>query len=245
MRAERRARSARSHALVAPLGDVRIGEQRRHCATVRTSVEQRSGRPSSTAVPPICERCVEHDHVEVDRDRDGAADPGARAERDVHRAEDLLVLEHVAGQRRAVVGSDPELGEVASRARRGRAGSSRYSGPRPDSAATIRPFSTVSRAGSSLRPSGARLEATIVPSPLSGAMKPSPAGRLPNAPGAVRSPSSATPARPVRVECEVRCRAGRSRGPRRPSASSSATARDAPRHQRRSRPPSRVRACPR
>ena len=56
---------------------------------------------------------LEHDDVLVDRDRDGAADPGARAERDVRRAEDLLVLERVAGQRRAVVRADAELGEVA------------------------------------------------------------------------------------------------------------------------------------
>ena len=37
-----------------------------------------------------------------------------------------------------------------------------------------------------------------VPSPLSGATKPSPQGRLPKEPGAVRSPSSAMPWRPVR-----------------------------------------------
>src|SRR5439155_15904491 len=46
--------------------------------------------------------------------RDGAADPGARPEGDVDGAEDLLVLEHVAGERGALVGADPQLGEVGS-----------------------------------------------------------------------------------------------------------------------------------
>ena len=53
------------------------------------------------------------DHaVEVNRDLDGAADRGRGAEGDVRGAEDLLVLEDVAGQRRLFVGADPELGDV-------------------------------------------------------------------------------------------------------------------------------------
>ena len=72
---------------------------------------------------------------------------------------------------------------------------SRYSGPSPPSAAVIRPADTVNVAGS-LSPSGARLVATSCPSPLSGAMNPSPQGRLPKAPRRVRSPSSAMPSRP-------------------------------------------------
>ena len=50
----------------------------------------------------------------MDRDRDRAADARAGAEGDVDRAEDLLVLEDVAGQLRAVVGPDAELGQVGA-----------------------------------------------------------------------------------------------------------------------------------
>ena len=57
---------------------------------------------------------VEDDHIEMDRNRDGAADPGARAERDVDRAEDLFVLEHVARQPRPIVRADAELGQVGA-----------------------------------------------------------------------------------------------------------------------------------
>src|ERR1035437_5172160 len=53
----------------------------------------------------------------------------------------------------------------------------RYSGPRPPSAATIRPPCTVNVAGCSDRPNGAREAATILPSPPAGALKPSPQGR--------------------------------------------------------------------
>src|ERR1019366_84358 len=74
----------------------------------------------------------------------------------------------------------------------------RYSGPRPPSAATIRPPCTVNVAGCSDRPNRAREAATILPSPPAGAMKPSPQGRFPNAPAAVRSPSSDRPVRPPR-----------------------------------------------
>ena len=69
-------------------------------------------------------------------------------------------------------------------------------GPSPPSAATIRPWATVSLAGSTLIPSGATLDATTVPSPYAGAMNPSPQGRFPNAPGAPSSPSSEIPGRP-------------------------------------------------
>ena len=46
--------------------------------------------------------------------RDRAADARAGAEGDVDGAEDLLVLEDVAGQPRAVVGADAELGQVGA-----------------------------------------------------------------------------------------------------------------------------------
>src|SRR3954447_18526971 len=68
------------------------------------------------------------------------------------------------------------------------------------SVASVRcPFVSVSFAGWPLaRPIAAMERAYIVPVPFAGAMNPSPHGRLPKAPGAVRSPSSAMPWRPVR-----------------------------------------------
>src|SRR5579872_4958634 len=60
------------------------------------------------------ERGVEHHRVQVDRDGYLAADRRAGTERDVHRAEDLLVLEDVPGKGRAVVGAHPELRQVPS-----------------------------------------------------------------------------------------------------------------------------------
>src|SRR6201996_7581602 len=58
-------------------------------------------------------RFLDHD-VEVDRDLDRAADPRRGAEGDVRGAEDLLVLEDVAGEDRLFVGADPELGDVGA-----------------------------------------------------------------------------------------------------------------------------------
>ena len=127
------------------------------------------------------------------------ADAGAGAEGDVDRAEDLLVLEHVARQLRAIVGADAELGEVASRARRARPAARGTRGPSPRVAAAIRPFSTVRIAGSLLRPSGARLEATIVPV----------AAERGDEPLAAREVSERAPARSGRRR--RRCPAGRSR----------------------------------
>src|SRR3954447_16982230 len=68
------------------------------------------------------------------------------------------------------------------------------------SVASVRwPFVSVSFAGWPLvRPIAAIERANIVPLPFAGAMKPSPHGRLPNAPGAVRRPPSAMPWRPLR-----------------------------------------------
>src|SRR3954447_4847769 len=68
------------------------------------------------------------------------------------------------------------------------------------SVASVRwPFVSVSFAGWPVaRPIAAIERAYIVPVPFAGAMNPSPHGRLPNAPGAVRSPSSAMPWRPLR-----------------------------------------------
>ncbi len=129
----------------------------------------------------------------------GAADPRRGAEGDVRGAEDLLVLEDVAGEDRLLVGADPELGDVgavgavrrsavpsAGRPRR----RSRRSGGRPRS---------VRWTGDSTRPIAAiEPSTTSVPSavPSTGAMKPSPQGRLPKAPLAVSSPASTIPSRP-------------------------------------------------
>ena len=60
------------------------------------------------------DRRLEDDAVEVDRDLDRAADRRRGAEGDVGGAEDLLVLEDVAGQDRLFVGADPELGDVGA-----------------------------------------------------------------------------------------------------------------------------------
>src|SRR4029079_4506492 len=61
------------------------------------------------------ERRLGDDAVEVDRHGDRAADRDARAERDVDAPEDLLVLEDVAREGRAIVRPDPELGAVGAR----------------------------------------------------------------------------------------------------------------------------------
>src|SRR6476659_1535815 len=61
------------------------------------------------------ERRLGDDAVEVDRHGDRAADRDARAEGNVHAPEDLLVLEDVAREGRAIVRPDPELGELGTR----------------------------------------------------------------------------------------------------------------------------------
>src|SRR6478672_10822244 len=55
---------------------------------------------------------LEDDAVEVDWDLDRATDRRRSAEGDVRGAEDLLVLEDVAGQDCLFVGADPQLGDV-------------------------------------------------------------------------------------------------------------------------------------
>ena len=67
---------------------------------------------SSTAIATDLERRLEDQAVQVHGNGDGPADARARPEGDVDGAEDLLVLEDVAGQLRALVGADPELGDV-------------------------------------------------------------------------------------------------------------------------------------
>ena len=76
---------------------------------------QTSSSPPLTIVSPsISTVGSSDDAVEVDRDLDGAADRRRGAEGDVAGAEDLLVLEDVAGQDRLFVGADPELGDVGA-----------------------------------------------------------------------------------------------------------------------------------
>ena len=136
--------------------------------------------------------------------RDRAADARAGAEGDVDGAEDLLVLEDVAGQPRALVGADAELGEVGAllAGAREQLVEALALGP-----GGLRRGGRPRRSGAPGGPGRGRCEAServaTVPSPPAGAMKPSPHGRLPNAPGAVRSPSSAMPSRPREVEAQV------------------------------------------
>src|SRR3954451_16857436 len=54
------------------------------------------------------DRRIEDDAVDVDGHLDGAADRGRGTEGDVTGAEDLLVLEDVAGQQGLFAGADPE-----------------------------------------------------------------------------------------------------------------------------------------
>ena len=150
---------------------------------------------SSTRVPADIERRFGDHDVEMDRHRHGAADAGAGTKRDVDGAEDLLVLEHVAGERGAVVGADAELGEV---------GPGLAVDPQPLEVLGTDPALGLDEPPARDRQRYRRVaqterrqaRATTVPSPPSGAMNASPQGRLPNAPFAVRSPSSAIPARP-------------------------------------------------
>ena len=101
-------------------------------------------------------------------------------------AEDLLVLEHVAGQLRLLVGADPELGDVGAvlAVRRAAAPAARALARR--SPPTRWPPSTVSSTGSrdpaDRRRSCRRRPACPRRVPSIGAMNPSPQGRLPNAP---------------------------------------------------------------
>ena len=99
------------------------------------------------------------------------------------RAEDLLVLEDVAGQHRLLVGADAELGDVgAVLAVRGEqlheAPSPGRRGPR--SGGRPRPSARPARRPGRRRRSSRRRPACPLPS--TGAMKPSPQGRLPKAP---------------------------------------------------------------
>ena len=211
--------------------------------TARSVVTPRATRRPGVedGVPPDVERRVEHDDVEVDRDGDGPADPGARSERHVHGAEDLLVLEHVAGQGRAVVRADAQLGEVHPGVA---VGAQRVEQPLALRAGRLRqpPVADGEPRGLGRQPDRRERGGDTVPSPPAGAMKPSPQGRLPKAPGAERSPSSEMPSRPRRSSRrseprgQVRCASSASleqlaRPPRCAPAA------------RRSRPPSRARAC--
>ncbi len=136
--------------------------------------------------------CLADDRIEVNRNRHRPADRGARPEGHMDRAEDLLVLEDVSREPGLIVRPDAQLGEFVPSSPLG-AEPPAVLRPEPPAAATILPPSRVNTAGSSDGPSGGRLAATIRPSPRRCAMNASPHGRLPNAPGAVSSPSSAMP----------------------------------------------------
>ena len=165
--------------VVAPLGDVGDGEQHGRSA---------HSDPAAGVEHAACRRrraSARDDDVEVDRDGDGPADAGARAERDVDGAEDLLVLEHVAGERRAVVRADAELGEVAAlRAVRVERARGSVGARRPFAASAPSRDLEAQRLGLRGRVERGSSAATIVPSPPAGAMKPSPHGQVAEGAGA-------------------------------------------------------------
>ena len=191
------------------------------------------------------ERRVLDQAVEVDGHRDRAADAGARAERDVDRAEHLLVLEDVAGQRRALVRADAELGEV--RARSGRRASSSAAQRAPHSPLGVGEPAVLDGQPDGLvrRGRGSRASRRRA-SPRRRAARRSPrrtAGSRTRR-RARRSPSSAIPSRPVRSSAksvprgQVTCASSA-------PVSSSATARLRAAIRSGSRTPSAARACPR
>ena len=188
---------------VAALGDVGDREQRQlhqelPAADERLAVDADIG--------------VDDDAIEMDRDLDLSADPGRGAEGDMGRAEDLLVLEDLAGEDRLLVGADAELGDVGAV---GAVGAEQLQKLPARLAARLsqvplprRPAST----GSESLPIPAIEPATTrVPSPVpsTGAMNPSPQGRLPNAPGSVSSPASGIALRGPRSPGAGRCPGGR------------------------------------
>ena len=160
---------------VAALGDVGDGEQQRH--QIRRAARRRA---------PACRRSssvgVEDHAVEVDRHLTVPPIAGAGAEGDVRGAEDLLVLEDVAGQRRLFVGADAELGEVACPSSPC-ASAVRQARRRPLVASARWPPRTVSAAARRLQAAAASSRRRrACPRRPTGAMKPSPQGRLPKAP---------------------------------------------------------------
>ena len=170
---------------------------------------------------------------------------GVVAERDVRGAEHLLVGDDAARDARALVRADAELGDdvgALAGLRDRRARRRRPSGrPRRRRCGRAR---TSAGSGSSTSPSPASaIERSITHTPsapvASGAMKTSPAGRFPNAPGWSSTPSSSFHSRPVTSNVQsvppgvvTRTRAAARRAARRGCAVSS--------RRRRSRPPSRA-----
>ena len=149
-----RRRSRRARAASRP--SETLGTASRRPAAL-TAPGARRRAPSSAAE---LQRRVEHDDVQVDGHRDGAADPGAGAEGDVDRAEDLLVLEHVAGQRGALVGADAELGQVGPELAGGLE-QVREEAPSPGPAGRDeRPSPTLRRTGRSASPNEPASDAT-------------------------------------------------------------------------------------
>ena len=92
----------------------RRGPRRRWGPRAGRHAQTSSSPPRDERLAVDLDRRLEDDDVEVDRDLDRAADRGRGAEGDVGGAEDLLVLEDVAGQDRLFVGADAELGDVGA-----------------------------------------------------------------------------------------------------------------------------------
>ena len=176
--------------------------------TFGTAREQRRWSPARSLehVPAGVERRrpstvgagVQDDHVEVDRNRHRPADPGACAERDVDGAEDLLVLERVARQPRALVGADADLRQVGARSPCVRSNAMNPLQSPPSAAVNKPPDRSRQRRRliARCRPTPASPRRRSSPSPPSGAMNPSPHGQVAEHPRpSVRTPSSEIPGR--------------------------------------------------
>ena len=195
----------RSPAGVGALGDVRDGEQAVSAVGVPIrAAAPRRGRSRCRRPQTVG---LHHDAVEVDRHLDPAADRRRGAEGDVDGAEQLLVLEHVAGQLRLLVRADRRARRSSSPPRRAAVSSSSSAAPSAPARLGQPPAGRRSSVtGSAGIPTPAIVPSTTsVPSQArsSGEMKPSPQGRLPKAAGAVSSPASGIAVRPSRPEPQV------------------------------------------
>src|SRR5918996_4369027 len=90
----------------------KLGTPRSNALALPSSDQQLAGAHQRLAID--AHRGLHHHAVEVHRHLNRAADRRRGAEGDVHRAEDLLVLDQVARQGRLLVGADPELGDVGA-----------------------------------------------------------------------------------------------------------------------------------
>ena len=179
----------------------RVARPRRSWAPRGACGAQTRSSPSRTTVSPSTVSVGLHDDaVEVDRHLDRAADPRRGAERDVDGAENLLVLEQLAGEDRLLVGPDPRARRPGWRPARAPVSCSISSSPSRRSPRPAALLDRRARRGSlGIADRGDRAVDDQPPARRRrgcGEMNPSPHGRLPNAPGShelarVRDPSPA------------------------------------------------------